>query len=112
ERSAQHDLERALGDRENAELLADRLTLLGDLDAAAEGPGGDRRERSVDRRTSASTDGATASVEESERNSELVGEAGELFLSQVELPGRRHHADVLRGVRVAEHDLLVHAPGL
>src|SRR5690606_23328216 len=63
ERSAQHDLERALGDRENAELLADRLTLLGDLDAAAEGPGGERRERSVDRRTSASTDGATASVE-------------------------------------------------
>jgi hypothetical protein len=66
QRAGDGHLQRAFGDRQQAELLGDDLPLLGDLDAAADGAGRKRGQRPPHRRPAAATDGAATSVKERE----------------------------------------------
>ena len=106
ERAGEHDLEAALGNIGDAKLLADDFALLGDLDALADRPWGQSHERAVHGGATATTHRATAAVEKGQVEVVCLCHLGELFLGAVELPGSAQHPDILRRVRVAEHDLL------
>ena len=63
-----------------------------------------REDRRVGR-TAAAAERTAATVEQRERDVVLAGPLGDLPLCLVERERRADRADVLRGVRVAEHDL-------
>ena len=106
ERGARRQLELAVGDLRQRELRRQHLALLGDLQA----PGHRARRLGADRRVArpaAAADGAAAAVEELPRDAVLAHDRGHVELRAVDVPARRDVADVLVGVRVADHDLLL-----
>jgi hypothetical protein len=60
QRAGEGDLEGSLRDRQEAELLADDLALLGDLEPAVHRAGRQRGERAVHRRAAAASDAANS----------------------------------------------------
>src|SRR5439155_14715299 len=65
--AGEHQLEAALGHRQETEVLGDDLTLLGDLDPPAHRPRWKRGERPRYRRASPTSHGAAAAVKQSPR---------------------------------------------
>ena len=88
------------------ELRRQHLALLGDLQAPGDGARRLRADRRV-ARPAAAADGAAAAVEELPRDAVLAHDRGHLELRAVDVPARRDVADVLVGVRVADHHLLL-----
>ena len=82
----------------------DHLALLGDLQPAIDRAGRLGRDRTVKRAT-ATSEGSPSAVEEGELHVGAVRPLDQLALRAGQVEGRTGRADVLRGVRVAEHDL-------
>ena len=103
-------LELAVGDLRHGVLRRQHLALLGHLQPAR------RRCRAAGRgsrccRAAAAADRAAAAVEERPGDAVLAHDGGELQLRAVDRPARGDVADVLVGVRVADHHLLLVADG-
>ncbi len=86
-------------------LVGDDLALFGDLDLAFQGAPGLGEDRLVGG-AAAAADGAAAAVEEPQPHPVAVGDVAQSALGAVDLPLAGGDAAELRGVGVAEHDLL------
>ena len=85
--------------------------MLGDLDAAVDGPWGQRHDASVGRTSAAASNGSPASVKQGQAYVVLSAHICEGVLGLHQLPGGGERAGVLSAVAVANHDLLSHASG-
>ena len=95
-----------MGDLTDRVLGGEHLALLGHLQAAVDGARRQRQDRVVGR-TAAAPDRAAPAVEEDPADAVASQHLGDPTLSAVGPPAGCHVADVLVGVGVADHDLLV-----
>ena len=107
----EHQLQAALGEGGQAEVLGHDLTLLGDLDPAVHRTRGQGGERARHRRAAAPAHGAAPAVEQRPRHAGAGTRARHFLLHAVQRPRRREQPSVLGGVRVTQHHLLVPPPG-
>src|SRR3954454_5029418 len=99
-----------MGDLWSRVLGGYHLALLGQLDAALDGPWWLGQDRHI-RGPAAAAEGAAAAVKEGEAHTVGTQELGERRLRAVNGPRRGQVADVLVGVRVPNHYLLPVPPG-
>ena len=105
--AGEHQLQAALGEGGQAEVLGHDLTLLGDLDPAVHRTRGQGGERPRHRRAAAPAHRAAPAVEQRPRHAGAGAGARHLLLHAVQRPCRGKQPGILGGVRVAQHDLLV-----
>ncbi len=92
-------------DVRQAEQSLQHLALLGHAQRAVDRSRRLRHDRQV-RRSAATTDAAAAPVEQRDSNAMTPADRDDRLLRPVQVPARRETADVLRRIRVADHDFL------
>src|SRR5450759_1588717 len=108
--SRRRHLQRALGHRQQAELLRDDLPLLGDLDAALGRPGRQSGESAIDGRATTAPDAPATAMEKTQLHSGLIEHFGQRLLRAIQTPRRRYHSGILTRIGVADHYFLLPSP--